>query len=92
MPFAPRFASSVKPRGSRVASLQVLDPAFRQRVIENEHTLRFDDWAAMWSIDYEWSGLVTPMTSDAGMRLVTELVPDAEATKRAWAAYDELWR
>jgi hypothetical protein len=46
----------------------------------------------MWSIDYEWSGLVTPMTSDTGMRLVTELVPDAEATKRAWAAYDELWR
>ncbi len=76
---------------SRVGSLAPLDPAFRERIIENEHTLRFDDWAAMWSIDYEWSGLVTPMTSDAGMRLVTELVPDAEATKRAWAAYDELW-
>ena len=77
---------------ARVGSLAPLDPAFRERVIENEHTLRFDDWAAMWSIDYEWSGLVTPMTSDTGMRLVTELVPDAEATKRAWAAYDELWR
>ncbi len=77
---------------SRVGSLAALDPAFRQRVIENEHTLRFDDWAAMWGIDYEWSGLVTPMTSEAGMRLVTELAPDTEATKRAWAAYDELWR
>jgi 2-succinyl-5-enolpyruvyl-6-hydroxy-3-cyclohexene-1-carboxylate synthase len=77
---------------SRVGSLAPLDPTFRRRVIENEHTLRFDDWAAMWGIDYEWSGLVTPMTSEAGMRLVTELAPDAEATKRAWAAYDELWR
>ena len=77
---------------ARVASLAPLDPAFRQRVIENEHSLRFDDWAAMWGIDYEWSGLVTPMTSEAGMRLVTELTPDVEATQRAWAAYDELWR
>ena len=77
---------------SRVGSLQSLDAGFRQRVIENEHSLRFDDWAAMWGIDYEWAGLVTPMTSEAGMRLVTELTPDAEATMRAWAAYDELWR
>lgn len=76
---------------SRVASLQPLDSAFRERVIENEHTLRFDDWAAMWKIDYEWGGLVTPMSSEAGMRLVTELVPDPDATKRAWDAYDELW-
>src|SRR5260221_10419581 len=77
---------------SRVASLQPLDSAFRERVIENEHTLRFDDWAAMWKIDYEWGGVVTPMSSEAGMRLVTELVPDPDATKRAWDAYDELWR
>lgn len=77
---------------SRVASLQPLDSAFRERVIENEHTLRFDDWAAMWKIDYEWGGLVTPMNSEAGMRLVTELVPDPDATKRAWDAFDELWR
>jgi 2-succinyl-5-enolpyruvyl-6-hydroxy-3-cyclohexene-1-carboxylate synthase len=76
---------------SRVASLQPLDSAFRERVIENEHTLRFDDWAAMWKIDYEWGGVVTPMSSEAGMRLVTELVPDPDATKRAWEAYDELW-
>jgi 2-succinyl-5-enolpyruvyl-6-hydroxy-3-cyclohexene-1-carboxylate synthase len=77
---------------SRVASLASLDRAFRERVIENEHQLRFDDWAAMWGMDYEWSGLVSPMTSESGMRLVTELAPDSEATKRAWAAYDELWR
>jgi 2-succinyl-5-enolpyruvyl-6-hydroxy-3-cyclohexene-1-carboxylate synthase len=77
---------------SRVASLAPIDRAFRERIIENEHTLRFDDWAAMWDIDYEWSGLVTPMTSDPEMRLITELVPDVAATKRAWAAYDELWR
>ena len=77
---------------SRVPSLKALDPGFRERMIENEHTLRFDDWAAMWRIDYEWTGLVTPMTPEAGMRLVTELAPDADATQRAWTAFDDLWR
>jgi 2-succinyl-5-enolpyruvyl-6-hydroxy-3-cyclohexene-1-carboxylate synthase len=77
---------------SRVASLGRLDAGFRERVIENSHSLRFDDWAAMWGINYEWSGIVTAMTSEAGVRLVTELVPDAEATTRVWERYDELWR
>ena len=36
---------------SRVPSLQTLDPALRERIIENAHDVRFDHWAAMWNID-----------------------------------------
>ncbi|MBV9495263.1 MAG: hypothetical protein JOZ54_13525 [Acidobacteria bacterium] len=36
---------------SRVASLRPLDPAYRRRVIENDHRLHFDDWARMFGID-----------------------------------------
>jgi 2-succinyl-5-enolpyruvyl-6-hydroxy-3-cyclohexene-1-carboxylate synthase len=36
---------------SRVPSLQSLDPALRERIIENAHDVRFDHWAAMWNID-----------------------------------------
>jgi 2-succinyl-5-enolpyruvyl-6-hydroxy-3-cyclohexene-1-carboxylate synthase len=58
---------------SRVASLRSLDPALRERIIENVHHVRFEHWAAMWSLD------------------VTELRPDADASRRAWQRYDELW-
>jgi 2-succinyl-5-enolpyruvyl-6-hydroxy-3-cyclohexene-1-carboxylate synthase len=58
---------------SRVSSLCAVDPALRERIIENAHDLRFEQWAAMWTID------------------VTELRPDAEASRRAWMKYDELW-
>jgi len=60
---------------SRVPSLRKLDPAMRERMIENSHTLRFDHWAAMWSIEDR----------------VTELRPDADSTRRAWERYDALW-
>lgn len=35
----------------RVASLRTLDPALRERIIENVHSVRFDNWAKMWNID-----------------------------------------
>ena len=38
---------------ARVPSLRTLDPALRERVIENTHAIRFDQWAAMWSIDVQ---------------------------------------
>jgi 2-succinyl-5-enolpyruvyl-6-hydroxy-3-cyclohexene-1-carboxylate synthase len=60
---------------SRVASLQRLDTATRERMIENVHGIRFDHWAAMWGIEER----------------VTELRPDAEASARAWKRYDALW-
>ena len=35
----------------RVASLRALEPGLRERIIENVHDVRFEDWAAMWNID-----------------------------------------
>jgi 2-succinyl-5-enolpyruvyl-6-hydroxy-3-cyclohexene-1-carboxylate synthase len=61
---------------SRVASLRPLDPEYRQRVIENSHSVRFDHWAAMWSIEDR----------------MVELQPDEAASQRVWQAYDELWK
>ena len=58
---------------SRVPSLRAVDPALRERIIENAHDVRFEHWAAMWNIE------------------VTELRPDAEASRRVWQRYDELW-
>jgi 2-succinyl-5-enolpyruvyl-6-hydroxy-3-cyclohexene-1-carboxylate synthase len=43
----------------RVASLRVVDPAVRERIIENVHDVRFEQWAAMWNID------VTELRPDA---------------------------
>jgi 2-succinyl-5-enolpyruvyl-6-hydroxy-3-cyclohexene-1-carboxylate synthase len=59
----------------RVPSLRTLDPAMRERMIENSHALRFDHWAAMWAIEDR----------------VTELRPDAESSRHAWQRYDVLW-
>jgi 2-succinyl-5-enolpyruvyl-6-hydroxy-3-cyclohexene-1-carboxylate synthase len=58
---------------SRVTSLRAVDPALRERIIENVHDVTFGHWAAMWNID------------------VTELRPDAHASRRVWQQYDELW-
>jgi 2-succinyl-5-enolpyruvyl-6-hydroxy-3-cyclohexene-1-carboxylate synthase len=60
---------------SRVPSLRKLNASMRERIIENAHALRFDHWAAMWGIEDR----------------VTELRPDAEASRRAWSRYDALW-
>jgi 2-succinyl-5-enolpyruvyl-6-hydroxy-3-cyclohexene-1-carboxylate synthase len=60
---------------SRVPSLRKLDASMRERIIENAHDIHFDHWAAMWGIEDR----------------VTELRPDAEASRRAWARYDALW-
>jgi 2-succinyl-5-enolpyruvyl-6-hydroxy-3-cyclohexene-1-carboxylate synthase len=36
---------------SRVPSLRAVDPALRERIIENVHDVRFEHWAAMWNIE-----------------------------------------
>ena len=46
-----------------------------RKLIVNAHDYRFDHWAAMWGI------------ADR----VTELRPDAGASRRAWERYDALW-
>jgi 2-succinyl-5-enolpyruvyl-6-hydroxy-3-cyclohexene-1-carboxylate synthase len=35
----------------RVASLRALDTSTRERLIENTHGVRFEDWARMWKLD-----------------------------------------
>jgi len=68
---------------SRVPSLRALSDGTRERLIENSHALSFEHWAAMWSLAYN--------NRDAS-RAVIELLPEAEATARVWARYDELWQ
>ncbi|MFZ2492017.1 MAG: thiamine pyrophosphate-binding protein [Thermoanaerobaculia bacterium] len=60
---------------SRVTSMRALGDPLRERLVENAHTIRFDHWSAMWGIEDR----------------VTELRPDPEASRRAWARYDDLW-
>jgi 2-succinyl-5-enolpyruvyl-6-hydroxy-3-cyclohexene-1-carboxylate synthase len=60
---------------SRVTSLQAIAPEVRKGLIENDHALRFDDWARMWNI----------------VEQVTELRPDLESSQRVWTRYDEMW-
>lgn len=43
----------------RVASLRAMDAGVRARIVENEHEIRFDQWAAMWNLD------VTELRPDA---------------------------
>jgi 2-succinyl-5-enolpyruvyl-6-hydroxy-3-cyclohexene-1-carboxylate synthase len=91
---ATRFVIAVLNNGggrifSRVASLTDLEPSTRERLIENAHSLRFRDWASMWSLPYEMvEGSESFPSMDRG---VMEIVVDADATQRFWAAYDALW-
>ena len=60
---------------SRVPSLRRMDPAVRERIVENSHSYRFDSWAETWRIEES----------------VDERQPDREATERFWQRYDALW-
>ena len=46
-------AERIAAAGFRVImpDLRALDPALRERIIENVHSVRFEDWARMWNID-----------------------------------------
>ncbi len=64
---------------SRVRSMKNID----RRLIENEHSLSFESWPAMFGLSYN--------NRDAS-RSIIELAPEAEASQRVWERYDELWR
>jgi 2-succinyl-5-enolpyruvyl-6-hydroxy-3-cyclohexene-1-carboxylate synthase len=61
--------------GGRIFSRVASLAAIDRGLMENEHALHFQQWASMWGIEDR----------------VTELIPDAEASERAWAKYDALW-
>jgi 2-succinyl-5-enolpyruvyl-6-hydroxy-3-cyclohexene-1-carboxylate synthase len=63
---------------SRVASLRTID----RRLMENEHDISFDRWAAMWGLAYN---------DESASRTVIELRPDRAASDRVWQRYDKLW-
>ncbi len=67
---------------SRVPSLRALPDETRERLVENTHSLSFEQWAAMWNLAYN--------NRDAG-RAVIELMPDLDASSRVWQRFDELW-
>jgi 2-succinyl-5-enolpyruvyl-6-hydroxy-3-cyclohexene-1-carboxylate synthase len=58
-------------------------------VLRNEHTLAFGEWARMWGLPYHrWT--TVPDSAPGEPRSVIELVPDRDATRRFWDAYDAL--
>ena len=61
--------------GGRIFSRVASLAAIDRGLMENSHSFHFRQWAAMWGIEDR----------------VTELIPDAEASERAWAKYDALW-
>jgi 2-succinyl-5-enolpyruvyl-6-hydroxy-3-cyclohexene-1-carboxylate synthase len=74
---------------SRVASLRAIDPRARATLIENEHAIRFGDWATMWGLQYAVTDRLDSLPSIE--RGVLEVVVDRDATRRFWTAYDRLW-
>ena len=60
----------------RVASIRRMPEGSRERLVDNAHSVGFDQWSAMWQIEPK----------------VRELLPDLDATRRAWESYDATWR
>jgi 2-succinyl-5-enolpyruvyl-6-hydroxy-3-cyclohexene-1-carboxylate synthase len=61
--------------GGKIFSRVASLASIDRTLIENAHDFDFGKWASMWGIEDR----------------VTELRPDAEASRRAWAKYDALW-
>ena len=68
----------------RVAALE----EDQQRLIKNEHSWSFGDWAQMWGLDYQRVSSADEFdveVPDHG--LVLEVVPDEQETQAFWQAY-----
>ena len=65
----------VNNRGGRIFDRVASLARMDKTFIINAHDFSFEHWAAMWRIDNR----------------VTELRPDADATRHAWERYDALW-
>jgi 2-succinyl-5-enolpyruvyl-6-hydroxy-3-cyclohexene-1-carboxylate synthase len=61
--------------GGKIFSRVASLASIDRTLIENAHDFDFGKWASMWGIEDR----------------VTELRPDADASRRAWAKYDALW-
>jgi len=70
--------------GGKIFERMFANPAF-----QNQHTLHFEPLARFWGLEYaHWEEV--PASLPTARRMLTELVPDDDATHRFWAAYDAL--
>jgi 2-succinyl-5-enolpyruvyl-6-hydroxy-3-cyclohexene-1-carboxylate synthase len=73
---------------SRVDSLRAL-PAGTRTVIENNHSLDFQPWAAMWGLDYRvWTRPDDRQFSDLpDTTVLIEILPDAGQSEAFWSEW-----
>lgn len=71
---------------------KIFSRLFSHHYFENNHELGFESWAKMWNMKYgKWNDV--PENSDAVENLeVIEVIPDNEASRRFWTAYDAIWK
>ncbi|HEU5163272.1 MAG TPA: hypothetical protein VFV54_09030, partial [Thermoanaerobaculia bacterium] len=74
---------------SRVPSLGAVPESERERLFENPHAIGFEQWAAMWGLEYY--DRLRPRRPLAA-RSVIELRPEADQTARFLEAYEALAR
>ena len=74
---------------SRVPSLGAVPESERERLFENPHAIGFEQWAAMWELDY--FDRLRPRRP-LSPRSVIELRPEADETSRFLEAYDAIMR
>jgi len=67
---------------------QIFSRMFTSALFQNSHDLRFQAWAAQWSLPYQSLSAPDEIAIGSG---VLELQPDATATAAFWNEYDRLW-
>ncbi len=66
---------------------QIFSRMFSSKTFLNEHSMRFQNWAKMWNINWcRWEQV--PSKFEEVEPAVIELSPNAEATKLFWQEYD----
>lgn len=64
---------------------------FNKEIYLNRHQIRFQDWAKMWSWDYQqWNEI--PESSKLSDRQVIELTPSLEQTDLFWNEWESIWK
>lgn len=68
---------------------KIFDRMFKSPAFQNQHQLRFDAWAKLWSLPYEcWEQIPQDLGSVDGRARMIEIRPDPQATVSFWAEWD----